>query len=67
MTDNEARIARIAFELAADLHAYSSINGKYSDHIRESFIKKYDPNRPCQYRTECVDTGRCPREIACDN
>jgi hypothetical protein len=67
MTENEARIARIAFELAADLHAYSSIPSGTSDGIREAFIKMYHPDQPCAYDLECIRTGRCPKNIACNN
>lgn len=67
MTPEEARIARIAFELAADLHAYSSINGEQSDAVREGFIQKYRPDLPCRYDLECVRTGRCPNDPVCNN
>jgi len=30
-------------------------------------IRKYHPERPCQYRLECIETSRCPKEISCDN
>jgi hypothetical protein len=67
MTPEEARIARIAFELAADLHAYSSVPGLTSDRLREKFIESYQPDKPCHYLRECLETGRCPRETACNN
>lgn len=35
--------------------------------LLEKLIVKYEPDRPCHYRLECIDTGRCPREISCDN
>lgn len=66
MTEQEAIIARIAYELGADMWA---CNGAVhdSDEIKERFIRIYDPNRPCDYNSECLRTGRCPHQIACNN
>lgn len=35
--------------------------------IVQAFLVKYERWRPCHYRVDCLRTGRCPREISCDN
>lgn len=67
MTPEEARIARIAANLALDIWAASEGQMARHERVIETFIRIYHPDRPCHYDIECIETGRCPREIACNN
>jgi hypothetical protein len=67
MTDAEACIARIAAMLGRNGVIQRTLNS--NDHVAliEKFIDIYHPERPCQYRIGCLQTGQCPNDIACNN
>jgi hypothetical protein len=63
VTPEEARIARLAGFIAIE----AAKKNRLVMTVIEQFIKRYDPEMPCHWRVECIETGRCPREIACNN
>ena len=66
VTIQEAQIARIAFHLGR-FSGHTEETSKEARELIEAFITSYQPQKPCQYQPECLKTGRCPKEIVCNN
>lgn len=35
--------------------------------VFETLAQHYDPARPCQWKLDCLMTGRCPKDPVCNN
>ena len=66
MTIQESIIARIAYALGKEVGQYAASSRDQALAI-ERFVIQYKPDKPCNWRLECVLNGRCPKDPACNH
>lgn len=66
MTVESSNKMRIAFYLGIEMGEQRRSTADQRK-VLELFDQKYHPDRPCRWMSECVLTGTCPHEIACNH